>query len=69
MTRSDVELIVRSVMRDQGMQSDIRRVALFERDWKIEVVDFDGAKTLTVPDSSPQSVRQSVMRALDVEPA
>ena len=68
MTRTDVELIVRSVMRDYGMQADIRRVALFARDWKIEFVNIDGvSKTFSVGDSSPQMLRASIVSALELE--
>jgi hypothetical protein len=55
-------------MREYGIRPDIRRIALFGRDWRIEVVDLDGMrKTLTVVDSSPQHVRAAVMAALDLE--
>jgi hypothetical protein len=68
MTRTDVELIVRSVMREYGIRVDIRRIALFGREWKIEVVTIDGErKTLSVFDSSPQNLRWSVMAALGLE--
>lgn len=68
MNRADVEFIVRSVMREYGIRSDIRRIALFAREWKIEVVTIDGVrKTLNVFDSSPQNLRSSVMAALDLE--
>lgn len=68
MDRAQVELIVRSVMREYAIRSDIRRVALFEQEWKIELVNIDGAtETLTIVDSSPQNVRWSVMTALDLE--
>ena len=68
MTRADVELVVRSVMREYGIRSDIRRIALFAREWKIEVVTIDGmSTTLSVFDSSPQNLRWSVMTALGLE--
>lgn len=68
MDRADVELIVRSVMREYGIRSDIRRIALFVREWKIEIADIDGTRTtLTTFDSSPQNMRRSVMAALGLE--
>jgi hypothetical protein len=68
MTRSAVEQIVRSVMREYGIEGDVGRIALFAQEWKIEIVNVDGVKeTLTVYDSSPQHVRQSVMAALHLE--
>jgi hypothetical protein len=67
MSRTDVERIVRSIMRDYGLRSDIRRIAPFGSSWYIELVDRDGvSKTLTVVDSSPQHLRASVMAALDL---
>jgi hypothetical protein len=71
MNRAEVECIVRSVIRQYGVHSTVRRIALFSRDWKIELVNTIGARTttmLTVADSSPQHVRSSVVRALDLEP-
>ena len=66
--RSQVELIVRSVMREFGIGADVRRIALFVNEWKIEIADIDGTRRmLTVVDSSPQHMRRSVMAALDVE--
>jgi len=63
-----VELIVCSVAREYGIRSDIRRIALFGREWKIEIADIDGVRTtLTVFDSSPQHMRRSVMAALGLE--
>ena len=63
-----MELIVCSVAREYGIRSDIRRIALFGREWKIEIADSDGARTtLTVFDSSPQHMRRSVMAALGLE--
>ena len=68
MNRSDVELLVRSVMREYGIEADVRRIALFAHEWKIEIAGTDGARTtLTVCDSSPQNMRRSVMAALDLE--
>ncbi len=68
MNRADVEVIVRSVMREYGIQSEIRHVALFAREWKIELVNIDGVtETLTIFDGSPQNFRRSVMAALDLE--
>ena len=68
MTRSEVELIVRSVIRDYGIQSDITRIALFVQAWKIEVADRDGTRTtFTAVDSSPHNMRRSVMTAFGVE--
>ena len=55
-------------MREYGIRSDIRRIALSRRDWHIELVDPGGVrKTLTVVDSSPQNLRASVIAALDLE--
>ena len=68
MTRTNVELIVRSVMREYGIGSEIRRIALFAREWKIEVVTIDGVtRNVSVFDSSPQNLRWSVMAALGLE--
>jgi len=68
MTRTEVELIVRSVIREYGIQLEILRIASVGREWKIEVVTIDeGNKTLTVFDGSPQNLRRSVMAALGVE--
>ena len=68
MTRVEVEAIVRSVLREYGIRPDIRRIALFAREWKIEVVDIDGVtKTLQVFDSSPQVMRASIISALELE--
>lgn len=55
-------------MREYGIEGDVGRIALFAQEWKIEIVNVDGVKeTLTVYDSSPQHVRQSVMAALHLE--
>jgi hypothetical protein len=67
MSRTDVERIVRSVMREYGIQSDIRRIALFGREWRVDLVVDGVTTTLTVVDSSPQNLRASVMAALDLE--
>jgi hypothetical protein len=69
MNRADVERIVRSVIRQYGLDSTIRRITLFSHDWNIELVNATGARTtLTVADSSPQHLRSSLIAALDLEP-
>lgn len=66
--QANVELIVRSVMRDFGIGADVRGIALSVHEWKIEIAGLDGTRTtLTVVDSSPQNMRRSIMAALDVE--
>jgi hypothetical protein len=69
MNRANVERIVRSVIRQYGVRSNIRQIALFSREWNIELVNATGARTtLTVADSSPQHLRSSLIAALDLEP-
>lgn len=68
MNRTDVEQIVRSIMRDYGMRSHIARIDLSEGKWEIELVHIDGVtEALTVFDSPPQNLRRSLMTALEVE--
>jgi len=66
-SRANVELIVRSVMREFGIEADVRGIALSVHEWKIEITCLGARTTLTVVDSSPQNMRRSIMAALDVE--
>jgi hypothetical protein len=68
MTHTDVEVIVRSVIRQYGVGCDVRGVTLAGERWRIDVVSHSGeGRTFTVLDSPPQHLRRSVMSALDID--
>ena len=68
MTAADVALVIRSIMREYGLQLGTPSVVPLGRAWIIDLVNTDGMKqTLTVSDGSPQMLRWSLMTALNLD--
>lgn len=67
MTRSDVEVIARSALRQDGIGADGRRIAPFFESRRIEIVVVDGRPLISACNSQPQQFRRAVITALETD--